>query len=67
VGTATDAGKRQALIQVEEMSKVCPDMKKIKAEPAFMRRWYKEAEPIWENGLLVPWSPEEAAKRKKAA
>jgi DNA polymerase-1 len=61
VGTPTDAGKRQALIQVEEMSKVCPDMKKIKAEPAFMRRWYKDAEPVWVDGQLVPWEPKAKA------
>ena len=63
VGTPTDAGMRQAQIQVEEMSAVCPDMKKIKAEPAFMRRWYKEAEPVWVDGQLVPWEP----KKKEAA
>lgn len=56
-GTCTDAGRRQAQIQVEEMSKMCPDMKRIKAEPAFMRRWYKDAEPVWVAGQLIPWEP----------
>lgn len=58
-GTVTDAAKRQALIQVEEMSKVCPDMKRIKAEPALMRRWYKDAKPVWVDGQLTPWVPKE--------
>jgi DNA polymerase I-like protein with 3'-5' exonuclease and polymerase domains len=28
-----------------------------KVEPALMRRWHKEAGPVWENGRLVPWEP----------
>lgn len=62
-GTWTDAAQRQALIQVEEMSKLCPDMTKIKAEPARMSRWYKDAAPVYVDGQLVPWEPE----KKEAA
>jgi hypothetical protein len=33
-----------------------------KAEPAAMRRWYKEAEPVYdERGRLIPWEPKEEA------
>lgn len=28
-----------------------------KSEPALMRRWYKGAEAVYENGLLRPWEP----------
>lgn len=27
------------------------------AEPYLMRRWYKDAEPVFEAGRLVPWEP----------
>jgi hypothetical protein len=29
----------------------------VKAEPCLMRRWFKEAEPVYEDGKLVPWEP----------
>lgn len=54
--TAHDAAHEQARIMVEEMRKVVPDVA-IKAEPALMRRWYKDAETKYENGKLVPWEP----------
>jgi hypothetical protein len=34
----------------------CPDVPP-RAEPALMRRWMKAAEPVYENGRLVPWEP----------
>jgi hypothetical protein len=34
---------------------------KIKANPAAMRRWHKEAEPVYVDGKLVPWEPKTAA------
>lgn len=43
---------------VEEMAKVCPDVR-ISAEPALMRRWYKEAKAVYVDKKLVPWEPEE--------
>ncbi len=30
---------------------------KVKAEPCLMRRWYKQAEPVYKDGRLVPWEP----------
>jgi hypothetical protein len=59
---AHEAAHRQAEIMIESMRKYTPDVK-IKAEPALMRRWYKEAEPVYVNGRLVCWEPES----KKAA
>ena len=42
-------------IMVEEMRKYTPDIP-IKAEPALMRRWYKDAEPIYnQEGKLLIW------------
>jgi DNA polymerase I len=29
----------------------------VQAEAAVMRRWYKDAEPVFVDGLLVPWEP----------
>lgn len=42
---------------MEEAGKVwmpdCPP----RAEPALMRRWAKDAEPVYREGRLVPWEP----------
>lgn len=53
---AHEAAHRQADIMVREMKRFVPDVK-ISAEPALMRRWYKDAEAVFENGRLVPWEP----------
>lgn len=53
---AHEAAFRQAEVMVSEMRTVVPDVK-VKAEPALMRRWYKQAEAVFENGKLVPWEP----------
>lgn len=56
-----DAGFRQRDIMVEEMQKVCPDVK-ISALPAAMKYWYKEADTVYNDaGRLVPWEPKIAA------
>jgi DNA polymerase-1 len=44
-------------IMCEAAQKWVPDIP-IKASPALMRRWHKAAEPVYENGILVPWEPE---------
>lgn len=36
----------------------------LTAEPAIMKRWYKSAEPVYQNGRLVCWEPE---PKKEAA
>ena len=45
-------------IMVDAMEEITPDVK-AGAESVAMRRWYKQAEPIWdENNNLIPWEPE---------
>lgn len=51
---AHEAACAIARIMVESMQTVLPDVK-IKAEPCLMERWDKRAEPVFENGRLVPW------------
>jgi DNA polymerase I len=45
-------------IMVEEWRKGCPvHAKACKAERTTMRRWFKQGEPVWRDGRLVPWAP----------
>ena len=45
-------------IMVDSMEKITPDVI-AGTESVAMRRWYKQAEPVFnEAGLLVPWEPE---------
>lgn len=54
---ASEAAKAQAEVMIESMRLYVPDVK-ISAEPALMRRWYKEAEAVYtEKGELIPWEP----------
>jgi DNA polymerase I len=56
-----DAAMRQAAVMVSKMRECVPDVK-VSAVPALMRRWYKEAEAVYdENGRLVPWEPTQKA------
>lgn len=42
---------------VEVFNKYTPDVP-VRAEPALMRRWYKQAEPVYNaEGELIPWEP----------
>lgn len=60
------AAYRQRDIMIEEMRKVCPDVK-ISAEPAAAKYWWKEMEPKFdENGKLIPWTPEPKKEEKTA-
>lgn len=34
---------------------------KVTAQPAAMERWFKEAEPVYKDGKLVPWQPSDDA------
>lgn len=46
-----------AKIWVDSMRLVLPDVP-VKAEPALMLRWYKDAEPVYNtSGELIPWEP----------
>ena len=50
------AAMRASAIMVDTMHKYTKTIKP-KAEPAAMLRWYKDAEPVYEGGRLVPWEP----------
>lgn len=46
-----------AHLMVRSMRRITPDVD-IKAEPALMVNWWKEAEPVFDaNGRLLPWEP----------
>lgn len=57
---AHEAAHEQARVMVDEMRKFVRRVK-VKAEPALMRYWYKEAQPVYVDGKLVPWEPEQKA------
>jgi len=54
----TDRVQEIERIMVECMMKITPNVL-ASAESASMRRWNKYAEPVWDNGKLVPWEPKE--------
>lgn len=46
-------------IMIETMRVFLPDIEVIRVEPALMDRWYKGAEPVYDDsGSLIPWKPE---------
>ncbi len=46
-------------LMVESIRKTVLKDVEVRAEPALMRRWYKDAEPVRDaQGRLVPWEPE---------
>jgi hypothetical protein len=45
-------------IMVRNMEVVTPNVK-ASVESALMLRWDKRAEPVWEDGKLVPWVPDD--------
>lgn len=57
-GPEEDAARAAQVVErimCEEGQKWCPDVP-IKASPALMRRWRKEAEPVFDaSGTLIPW------------
>jgi hypothetical protein len=53
---ASDVAKRLEEIMVREMKKWCPDVP-IGASAAMTRRWYKGAEPVYVNKVMVPSKP----------
>ena len=56
---ASECAKRISEIMVQVMCEVCPDMvRAAEAEPAIMRVWSKDAEPVWgPDGELLLWVP----------
>jgi DNA polymerase I len=53
---AHEAAHRQAEVMVAEMKKCVPDVR-VSAEPALMRRWYKDAKAVYTEGRLAAWEP----------
>lgn len=55
---ARAAADRVSELMVQGMRLFIPSVP-VKADAHLMRRWYKDAEPIFDdNGLLVPWEPD---------
>lgn len=58
---AHEAAVRLGEVMIHGMSLYTPDVAVV-VEPVIMRRWYKEAKPVFDpNGRLVPWEPEARA------
>jgi DNA polymerase-1 len=57
---AHDAAEELSALMIAGMAKFVPDVP-VAVEPTLMKRWYKEAGPVYQNGRLVPWEP--AAKK----
>lgn len=55
---AHDLAMEVKQIMEDSMRLVIRDVK-VKAEPCLMRRWFKEAEPVYQDGRLVPWEPKQ--------
>jgi hypothetical protein len=53
---AHECAMRQTEVMVKTMQEHTPDVL-ITAEPTLMKRWWKQAKPVWVNGKLVPWEP----------
>ena len=57
---AHEAALRQAEIMTQTARELGPALP-WPCETAIMRRWYKDAEPVYQGGRLVCWEPEAAA------
>ncbi|MEK7322599.1 MAG: hypothetical protein AABZ84_05925 [Pseudomonadota bacterium] len=56
---ADPAAREMSRLMVESMRVYVPDVT-VRAEPALMRFWFKEAQMVENsNGVLIPWEPEE--------
>lgn len=56
---AAEAAQRLVQVALEGM-RLYIDQVPVKAEPVLMRRWYKDAEPVYDaDGVLIPWEPDE--------
>ncbi len=56
--TAHERALVQTEIALQYAQELCPDVK-LKAGPALMRNWYKEADAVYDaSGRLIPWMPE---------
>ena len=55
---AHERAEEAARLMREAMEIITPDVR-VTAVPALMKRWHKDAEPVYEDGRLVPWTPDE--------
>jgi phenylpyruvate tautomerase PptA (4-oxalocrotonate tautomerase family) len=55
-GRASKAADRLSEVMIEVMEQWVPDVV-ILADSVMMRRWHKGAEPVHENGNLIPCKP----------
>ena len=53
---AHEAAHEISRIMIDSMRHYTPDVA-VEAEPCLMRRWYKQASPVYKEGRLVPWEP----------
>lgn len=63
---AHEASATLSALMIEGMKKFVPDVP-IAVEPTLMKRWYKEAGPVYDaKARLVPWEPAPKADAKVA-
>lgn len=61
---APEAAMRVSEIMVEEIMYVCSDVAEAtEAQPTLIRRWYKQAEPVWHKYRPAIWTPEHSVKK----
>lgn len=59
---AHEAAVRLGEVMVDAFKHYHPDLvEAVGASPCLMRRWYKDAEPVYRDGRLVPWEPRRGA------
>ena len=57
---AHEAAMELKKVMEDSMQPWTPDVP-VNATPSMMYHWAKDAEPVWENGRLVPWDREKVA------
>lgn len=58
---ADTAARALSATMMAAMTQTIPDVK-ITAKPCLMRRWYKDAKPVYDHtGRLIPWEPHPVA------
>jgi DNA polymerase I-like protein with 3'-5' exonuclease and polymerase domains len=57
---AHEAAMELQRVMIDAFNGWVPDVP-VRAGVSLMRRWSKNAEPLWEGGRLVPWENREAA------
>lgn len=61
IPTAHEQALEISSLMVDAMTRSFPGIR-MEAEPALMERWYKDAEPVYdETGRLIPWRPDPLA------